>query len=301
MSGHILIVDDDPDSRLMLEAAISGDGFTPILADSGEEALAILETRVPDIILLDAVMPGLDGFETCRRVKAIPDVAHVPIIFMTGLSASEHVVAGLEAGGVDYVTKPIRLEELSARIRVHLGNARKAQGALAALSSAQGRMISSDREGNITWSNPEAERLLRESEALGSRAFATTLRSLICDGSDEEAASSLSRNELLLTVSFRQLRIAYIGPGAEGEHLFTLAETIEGMEALYLHRRLSLTPREADVLLWVARGKGNRDISEILNISPRTVNKHLEQIFTKLGVENRAAAASIAVETLHSV
>ena len=80
--------------------------------------------------------------------------------------------------------------------------------------------------------------------------------------------------------------------------MYRLTETGGGQEEAFLQQYLSLTTREAEVLIWIARGKSNRDISEILNISPRTVNKHLEQIFTKLGVENRASAAALAVGAL---
>ena len=101
------------------------------------------------------MMPGMDGFETCRRLKAGP-AAHVPVIFMTALSETEHVVAGLEAGGVDYVTKPIRLDELLARIRVHLGNARAAQSARAALDTSGASLLALDRAGRVAVVDPAA-------------------------------------------------------------------------------------------------------------------------------------------------
>jgi DNA-binding CsgD family transcriptional regulator len=89
------------------------------------------------------------------------------------------------------------------------------------------------------------------------------------------------------------MQLAYLGRAGD-DHFFRLTEPIEGREVGILREALGVTVREADVLVWIARGKSNRDISEILNISARTVNKHLEQVFTKLGVENRAAAAAIA-------
>ena len=81
--------------------------MTVLVAREGDHALSIVEKVTPDVILMDAVMPGTDGFETCRRLKQNRALAHVPVIFMTGLSDTEHIVEGLEAGGVDYVTKPI--------------------------------------------------------------------------------------------------------------------------------------------------------------------------------------------------
>src|SRR5262245_59535471 len=126
----VLIVDDAPDTLSLLAAFAAGEGYEARTAASGEEALLLLDAMRPDLILLDAVMPGLDGFETCRRIKAREASAHVPVIFMTGLSETAHVVQGLAAGGVDYVTKPLVLDELAARIRVHLANARTTRSAL---------------------------------------------------------------------------------------------------------------------------------------------------------------------------
>lgn len=96
----------------------------------------------------------------------------------------------------------------------------------------------------------------------------------------------------------RSAEIGYIGEVASNEYFFRISEMMAGMETAILQRALGLTPRESDVLLWIANGKSNRDASEILNISARTVNKHLAQIFIKLGVESRAAAASIATRII---
>jgi DNA-binding CsgD family transcriptional regulator len=95
-----------------------------------------------------------------------------------------------------------------------------------------------------------------------------------------------------------QLRLSFVGQIGPDEILLQLIEGEVGTEAELLKRKLTLTQREAEVVLWIARGKANRDIGEILGLSPRTVNKHLEQIFAKLGVENRTAAAAIAVRAL---
>src|SRR5690606_13635918 len=126
---NVLVVDDSPEALGFLTRALEEGGVTVLVATSGEAALGIAGQVTPDVILMDAVMPGLDGFETCRRLKAMTQVAHVPVIFMTALTETEHVVHALESGGVDFLTKPINLEELSARMRVHLANARRAQSA----------------------------------------------------------------------------------------------------------------------------------------------------------------------------
>src|SRR5262245_44603711 len=102
----VLVIDDSPDSLRFLTDALDSAGMTVLVATDGEEALARVNEVRPDVVLLDALMPGLDGFETCRRMKADPRFRDLPVIFMTALSETEHVVEGLAAGGVDYVTKP---------------------------------------------------------------------------------------------------------------------------------------------------------------------------------------------------
>ena len=98
-----------------------------LVAASGEAALQRARQAVPDIVLLDAMMPGMDGFEVVRQLKAMPQIAHIPIIFMTGLLETEHLVAAPQAGGVDYVTKPIKPKEVMARMGMHLQGARRAR------------------------------------------------------------------------------------------------------------------------------------------------------------------------------
>ena len=144
----------------MLTDAIEGAGMTVLVALDGEQALSLIERITPDVILLDAVMPGIDGFEICRRLKRNSELSHVPIIFMTGLSETEDIIMGLDAGGVDYVTKPIAPNELLARIRVHLANARISQSARAALDASGRFLLAANRAGRVLWSTPQASKLL---------------------------------------------------------------------------------------------------------------------------------------------
>jgi DNA-binding response OmpR family regulator len=190
--GTVLIVDDTPDNLALLSDALDAHGYMVLVALDGQSALNRIQRRRPDLILLDAMMPGLDGFETCRRIKAEPDSADIPVLFMTALTDSEHVVEGFAAGGSDYVTKPIHTDEVLARVAAHLRTARLIQAA-------------------------------------------------------------------------RQTTAA--------------APTLNGAPArATLSTRFQLTEREMEVLRWVACGKTNRDIGDILGLSPRTVNKHLEHV-----------------------
>ncbi|MGE7991087.1 response regulator [Pseudomonas sp. NPDC089554] len=209
--GVILIVDDTPDNLALLSDALDAAGYMVLVALDGSSALSRLQRRRPDLILLDAMMPGLDGFETCRRIKQQPDTADIPVLFMTALTDSEHVVEGFEAGAIDYVTKPIQCTEVLARVASHLRTARILQAARQA-------------------SQPIG---LDHAPAYGT-----------------------------------------------------------------LSRRFQLTEREVEVLRWVSCGKTNKDIADILQLSPRTVNKHLEHVFIKLGVETRTAAMSVALAAM---
>ncbi|MGO9400789.1 MAG: response regulator [Xanthobacteraceae bacterium] len=297
----VLVVDDSPETLRMLTDALEDAGMTVLVAREGAHALSIVERVSPDVILMDAVMPGANGFETCRRLRQNKALAHVPIIFMTGLSDTEHIIEGLEAGGVDYVTKPIVPGELLARIRVHLANARIAHSARTALDAFGRFLLAASNAGNILWYTPQAAKLLdlafvdfnRENYTLPQNIQAWIAQCAAALPSAEPPSIDLkSRKSSIL---MRLVYVARIGPD---EHLLRLIEGKIGDDRALLKQKLMVTEREAEVLLWIARGKSNRDIAEILELSPRTVNKHLEQIYAKLGVENRTSAAALAVRTI---
>jgi DNA-binding NarL/FixJ family response regulator len=294
----ILVVDDTPESLRFLTATLERAGMTVLIAVDGLAALDLLEHVTPDLVLMDAVMPGLDGFNTTRRIKADGRFRHLPVIFMTGLTETEHVVHGLEAGGVDYVHKPIVVDELLARVSVHLANARVAQGTQLALDTAGRPSLAVDDEGAISWLTPLAtatiERLFpgwTPRDARLPEPLAATVRHLQGANVPTGAQASLKLGESALECIFLRQTSA-------DQWLFRLTERREGDAERLLAERHGLTSREAEVLVWISRGKQNREISEILHISPRTVNKHLEQIFEKMGVENRASATAIAVSAL---
>ncbi len=290
----VLVVDDTPETLSLLTDTLDQAGFTVLIATDGETALDLVDQVTPDLVLMDARMPGISGFETCKRLKRDKLLSDMPVIFMTGLSETEHVVEGLACGGVDYVTKPIVLEELLARIRVHLGNARLAYETRAALDASGRFLLATDRAGRVLWCTPKARQLL-SANTLTATLPASLIEQLLRMRRGEPTGPA----RCLVDIAGRRLECSFLSPLGPDELLFRLAETTNtDSEQALLQRAFALTSREAEVLLWVSRGKPNRDIGEILNISPRTVNKHLEQIFVKLGVENRAAAAAAAVRTL---
>jgi DNA-binding response OmpR family regulator len=274
----ILAVDDAPETLSLLSDILEDAGMTTLVVRSGASALSLIARMKPDLILMDALMPNMDGFEACRRIKKIREFAHIPVIFMTGLSDTEHVVKGFESGGVDYVAKPIIPSELLARIRVHLANSRLAQSARLALDISGTPLAAVDMRGHVRWMTPEASKLLgkaldstRPGEANWQETIAPALSRIIAERLEKTAS---------------------------GEYLIRFSDGDVSGDDEILRRNFELTAREAEVLLWLAQGKSNRDVASILACSPRTVNKHLEQIYQKLQVENRTAAAMLALRAL---
>ena len=294
----VLVVDDTPEALRFLTTTIEHAGMTVLIAIDGLAALTLLKTITPDLILMDAVMPNLDGFETTRRIKAISAFQHLPIIFMTGLTETEHVVRGLNAGGIDFVSKPIVIEELLARIRVHLTTARVAHGSQLALDMSGRPALAVDGSGEPQWLTPAASAMLERlfpgwccASGRLAEPFLGALRVL-------QSRPPAPGARITVAAGDRTLEAGLLRNTAADQWVFRLTERHEGEEQAMLAAQHGLTSREAEVLLWISRGKQNREVSAILEISPRTVNKHLEQIFEKMGVENRASATAIAVTTL---
>jgi DNA-binding NarL/FixJ family response regulator len=297
----VLVVDDSPNTLRMLTDAIEGAGMTVLVALDGEQALSLTERITPDVILMDAVMPGIDGFEICRRLKRDSALSHVPIIFMTGLSETEDIIKGLDAGGVDYVTKPIAPDELLARIRVHLANARISQSARSALDASGRFLLAANRAGRVLWSTPQASKLLDAVlPDFNSEHYLLPdyIQDWLARYSDRKSPGISDSISLSTSGSDNKLELSVISQIGVDQILLRLIDGDPKDDQLLLRNKLQLTQREAEVLLWIARGKSNRDVAEILTLSPRTVNKHLEQIFNKLGVENRTSAAALAARTL---
>lgn len=288
----VMVVDDAIDSIRMINDALEEAGMTVLVALEGNQALTISQNITPDVVLMDALMPHMDGFETCRRLKENPAFTDIPIIFMTGLSDTEHVVMGLNAGGVDYVTKPINTTELLARMDVHLANARMSRSARSALDTAGQNLFAVDREGNLLWSTPQVSRCLPDSHQPEYPDFRAQVEQWLSHNPDPGHSLPLRIQDTPRALEFLAL--------VDGREYLLRLKTPQNQNsaAAALRDRFDLTLRESDVLLWIANGKTNREIGQILDMSPRTVNKHLEQVFRKLGVENRTAAAASAIRLL---
>jgi len=295
----VLVVDDSPDTLKFLTDVIEETGATVLVSLEGLKALEVLERITPDAILMDAVMPGMDGFETCRRLKKNRKMLHVPVIFMTGLSETEHIVEGFQAGGIDYLVKPLDPNELVARMRVHIANAKLAKSAYLAMDEARRFLFATNSTGDVLWSTPQAAMLLEV-------AFPKILKSefQLPDfvrrwiDAQFEADISAPAQLVLINTEQQQTLITYIGRNGPDEFLIRIIEDNFLARQRCLSEAFGLTMREGEVLVWVANGKSNRDIGIILNLSPRTINKHMERVHRKLGVENRTMAAAMALKIL---
>lgn len=305
----VLIVDDVPDNLSVLHDALDAAGYTVLVATDGESALQRAVQAAPDVVLLDAVMPGLDGFEVARRLKVQVSTASIPIIFMTGLTETEHVVAAFAAGGVDYVTKPIRAQEVLARMAVHIRSARERQQGTQARNAldAFGHATMAIRLDAVTsavrgvWQTPLARSLMHDYfDAPAGQIPEPVLGWL----RNESALAANGREPRTLQQTreaggvARQLVFALQQRTGEDDLLVVMHEVSDAavVDAMVLAFRL--TSREAEVLYWVIKGKTNRDIGDILGTSPATVKKHLERVYVKLGVETRTAAAGMAASRL---
>jgi DNA-binding NarL/FixJ family response regulator len=286
VNGVVMVVDDAPQSLGPLCQALEEDGYTVIVARDGESALARLDLVTPDAILLDALMPGLSGFEVCRHIKQDPALAHVPIIFMTGLSETTHIVEGFESGGVDYVVKPVRAQEVLVRLATHVRNARAVRLAREAIDVGGHGVLVIDAQMRVAWRSPQAATWLRELFPDRADGLPKDWLAWLAAGVSPEHSSTGANGQVLL--------LRNLGPVGLGEQMLLMQRRAEPSAAANRLSTAALTPREAEVLSWVAKGKTNRDVGDILGMSPRTVNKHLEHVFEKLGVETRAAAAALA-------
>jgi len=288
----VLVVDDSPESLGMINMALDKAGIAVLIALNGQQALNVLDQIIPDVILLDAVMPVMDGFECAYEIrKKLP---LIPIIFMTGLSEVEDLVKAFDAGGNDYIVKPIHPDEILVRIRQHTNSVRMLTEAQKALDTMRQHVFSINKEGRILWATPEAQALLNQYQLqeVDQLDLDERLSHWLPNGKlGHDLALPLQAENIVLTVN-------YFKQTEDDEYLLKIQSPNVEIDPAILEESLSITSREAEVLLWLAHGKTNREIAEILEMSPRTVNKHLEQIYPKVGADNRTAAASVAIQTI---
>lgn len=293
--GTVMIVDDTPANLALLSDALEEQGYRVLVATDGYSALEQLRYIAPDVILLDGMMPGMDGFETCRKIKLDENTRRIPILFMTALGDMDNLLRGFNEGALDYIVKPFRNEEVLARVGAHVAHGRTIARAEQALSEAGLAALALDANANVTWITNAAKLLLGEAvaEYNATRCVPPALldlargiiRRLMCGAAEGSAK-----------FQFKELSVKVSACAYDAEYLLILQRAAGAWNLTNLRGELGLTAREAEVLMWISRGKTNRDIGQILDNSPRTINKHLEHIFEKLGVTTRSAAVSVALQ-----
>jgi DNA-binding NarL/FixJ family response regulator len=281
----VLVIDDVPANIGLVLDALADRGYRVLVAESGHGALEQLRHGKPDLILLDVIMPGMDGFETCAAIKKDPAWRDVPILFMTSLDDVEQKVRAFESGASTTSSSP--------------STWRKSSPVFAPILSS----VDCAKHSRRNWPCDWRPRTNSRSHWIARSCWSPADRQLsVFNPHGPHAAASpssrLGRNEAprMPRYAHRKTASAF---GVEPE-VFLLQEDVPspGPEAL---GSLGLTARESEVLFWIAQGKSNPDIALILGTSPRTIHKHVENLFRKLGCETRAAAALRALEYLRPV
>ena len=307
----VLIVDDNKANLSLLIDQLLAQGFQLMVAESGGSALERVHFRIPDIILLDVRMPGIDGFETCRRLKTDPAVADVPVIFLSSLTDADDKIQGFQAGGVDYIAKPLDFAEVLLRVRTHLSlrrlqrsltqsNAELEQRVAARTIELQAeiaRRTQSEAEKSLlleavrtqsqhlqTMGNQmvaqQSQRRADLSEELDQRVFQdlTRLRAHLDAILDQEAAAEVrlrlkSMDQLLnhLLEATRQV----------AAHMQEVSPEEATFQANPL---LKLSEREREVLLLIVNRHTTEEIARLLHVTPSSVRTYRARIMQKLDV-----------------
>lgn len=318
----VLIVDDVVANLNLLIDQLLLQGYQIRVAESGESALRRVQSGKPDIILMDVNMPGINGFETCRRLKTIPEMADVPVIFLTVSSDMDDKTAGFEAGGVDYITKPIDGTEVLLRIRTHL---------------ELGRLRRELARHNAELESRVADRTQELREEVDRRARSEQEREILLDVVRKQSeqlqrltrqlVGDQNRQRHSLTEDFsRQVRQHLEPIDQQMRQLFELTQNAESRKSLgtiagqiqalqrmlqqmsesageetsqeapfHANPLLILSEREREVLMLTVNSYSTEDIARILHVTPSTVRTYRYRIMQKLDVPDDAGLVRLAV------
>jgi len=271
----ILVIDDDTASIDILSEMLGND-YDVLCATHGMTGIDIAVHSLPDVILLDIQMDGIDGYKVCARLKANPLTAHIPIIFVTGLDSSAQEVKGLEAGAVDFVKKPINAPVVCARVRAHMRTGQS-------LSAPHGRPALTDCETNIL-------RLCEAGMPNNAIAERTGLANTQVQHHLTSIIVKLGPNVLTNEYAYLVNRLMAQPQAAAGKLDMASPEPTRNMDN---HAWADeLTSRQKEVLLWLCEGKTNWEIGKILGTTPDTIKYHVSQILLRLNVVSRAQAVA---------
>ncbi|WP_339138465.1 MAG: response regulator transcription factor [Candidatus Electrothrix sp. GW3-4] len=268
----VLIVDDDPFGIIQLQILLKDSGYELITASDGASAIEIVSRQQPDIILLDIIMPNMDGYETCQRLKENEGPEGIPIIFLSGLHSTEEKINAFEAGGVDYITKPFSEKEVLIRLRTHL-----------TLHRVNKRLVHE-------LENRDEELQNKESKVQDANTALKVLLSAIEEEKKELAERVQFKAEKLILPKVRELSEERDAEKQEAllleiEHVFQKLTKPFVPGGIELGKALS--PTELQIVNLIKQGKSSKEISEICNISVSTIASHRKTIRKKLNITNR--------------
>ena len=326
---QILVVDDNAEDLHLLALRLRRANYIVVEAETGEGAIALTLQTQPDLILMDVLMPGLDGFETCRRIKAIPQAAEIPIIFLTSLMQTADKVRGFEVGGADFIVKPPQFPEVLARIENHLA-LRRSRLELQELNQQleeimQKRTVELHNES--LWRRQyeqEVGKLLElvhhQGKQLGVLMQFCMDRRLDTQTDFSQTLTDLSRNyfNLIRThLRFIEMHMGSLNNNSVAnlveEHLSAATQLLDGMDKQIQQATLPVTQpsndksdgqgalaklsaREYEILRLVANGRANADIAEMLCLAEPTVRVYRSRIMGKLQLDDAAALIKFAIK-----
>ena len=317
----ILIVDDTSIDLQVLTMILGKDGYQIAAAVEGKQALDIIGKISPDLILLDIMMPGMDGFEVCKILKASPDKRDIPIIFLTVKDEMADILSGYEAGAVDYVIKPFNSAELLARVRTHVELKKKRDNEKDLISRLTIALAEQKRvEDALQRAHDNLERLVEERtaelvkknrqlvEEIGERRRAedeldiksrnleesnTALKVLLTQREkDKEDLEErvLSNIKNLIMPNIEKLKRIHEITGNLA-YLKILESNLKDITSSFSNKisskYLNLTAKEIQIANFVKEGRSSKDIAELMNVSERTIDFHRKNIRIKLGINNK--------------
>jgi len=289
----ILVVDDEPANLKVLLAFLQSQTLKIRVADTGERALRSLEDEQVDLILLDVMMPGMNGFETCKRLKENVNTVDIPVIFMTALSSIEDKVTGFKAGGVDYITKPFNKAEVLARLQTHLNlrkQKQKLDRTLNELRMQSDTLEQQVQERTMALENSNSQMQLQKQEILEKNiALKVVLdqHKLYQKNYEEMVAGQLKQ----LVYPYLELLQQNIRLEENKEYVSLIGKHLDSIVASFSGSTFSpgwkLTAKESLVADLVKKGKNTKEIGILLKISPRTAETYRNSIRKKIGLTNK--------------
>ena len=316
----ILIIDDNLTNLKAAMRYLEAYSFDILIARDGFKGIKSAELSKPDLILLDVTMPGFDGFETCRRLKANPTTKHIPVIFMTAATETAAKVQGLEIGAVDYITKPFEAAELLARVNTHLALhdlqerlELLVQERTAALEAEIAQRQQQQTEKEQLWQtihqqNEQFHNLTRaflESQTQRQRHLDQTLHQHFSDNIQllthllnhtQQAlpdANTHAKRQHLATQLAQMENITHHLQQHTQEMMSTLKQDNDERDALLQNPLIHLSNREQQVIQLLVAGKATKEVAELLGVASGTVSTYRRRIMEKLNVTDFAGVVQI--------